>query len=111
MFTKEPILFLKTYDRESGVLQINSVYYRPFGEHYVVVAANDDDTKKPDWYLNLKSEPIVEIEIEGMERFAVASTPTGSARLKIWPLVEELCQNVEKKRPRNVSGVLLSPMD
>ena len=105
------ILFLKTYDRHSGELAIHPLYYRDFGENFVVAACNDDDSCKPDWYLNLKAEPIVEIEVQGMDRFAVASTPIGAARLEILPLVEALATGVDKRLPRNISGVLLSPMD
>ena len=111
MLTGNHILFLKTYDRTTGKLCVNSVYYREFGEKYIVVAASDDECRKPDWYLNLKEEPTVEIEIDGMEHFATATTPVRRERMKVWSLVEELTTNVEKRLPRNISAVVLTPMD
>jgi deazaflavin-dependent oxidoreductase (nitroreductase family) len=107
----DPILFLKTYDRNSGELTINAICYKTFGEGYIVAASHEANACKPDWYLNLKAEPLVEIEVEGMERFAVASTPVGADRLEILPLVEALSAGVDKLLPRNITGVLLKPMD
>jgi deazaflavin-dependent oxidoreductase (nitroreductase family) len=111
MLTGNHILFLKTHDRNTGKQCVNSVYYRECGENYIVVAANDDESQKPDWYLNIKAEPSVEIEIDGMERFATATTPVRRERMKIWPLVEELAHDIEKRLPRNVSAVVLTPLD
>ena len=107
----EPLLFLKTWDRYSGEPTISPVLYRAYGEQFIIVASNETETYKPDWYLNLKEEPIVEIEIGGRGRFAVATTPCGTDRLKIWPLVEALSLEIERHQPRNVTGVLLTPME
>lgn len=107
---QDNFLILKTYDRHGQVFK-HPVRYRQHGEQFVLAACNDSDTAKPDWYLNLKAEPIVEIEVAGMDRFACASTPVGQGRLEIWPLVEELTSGVEKQLPRNVTGVIITPMD
>ena len=107
----EPILFIKTFDRHTGELKIHPVYYRHYGEQYVVVAYNETGTYKPEWYMNLKEEPIVEIEVEGSDKFAVASTPVGAARIEILSLVEQLSHDVRKGMPRNITGVLLTPME
>lgn len=106
----EPILILKTYDRHSGELKTHPVFYREWGEHYVVVASNEMGTCKPEWYLNLKEEPMVEIEVQGHEVFAIASTPVGSERLEIWTLVQALSIDIKRYLPRNVTGVLLTPI-
>jgi deazaflavin-dependent oxidoreductase (nitroreductase family) len=106
----DPILLLKTYDRQSGKLITHPVFYRSHQNGFVVAASNETDPYKPDWYLNLKEEPIVEIEVQGMDQFAVASTPVGAERMEIWPLIEQLSADVERQLPRNVTGVLLIPM-
>ena len=111
MITGNHILNLTTYDRATGKPCISSIRYRTFREHYIIVATDDDGSRKPDWYLNLKADPNVEIEVEGMERFATATTPVRHSRLEIWPLVEELTLDVEKRLPRNISAVLLTPLD
>ena len=107
----ESVLLLKTQDRYSDESQIHSLFYRQHGNDYVVAASNETDNYKPVWYLNLKEEPVVEIEVDGVFHFAKASTPTGAERMQIWPLVEELSANVFKSIPRNITGVVLSPMD
>ena len=106
----ESLLYLKTVDRYTGSPVTHTVFYREIGNEYVIVASNETETYKPDWYLNLKEEPIVEVELDGMHFYARASTPVGSERMQIWPLVEELSQYIERHLPRNVTGVLLSPM-
>ena len=107
--SSEDILILKTFDRQ-GRLKKNAVRFRRFGEGYVVAAINEKRVK-PDWYLNLKNESMVEIEVEGTDRFASATTPVGRNRLDIWPLVEELAANITRTKPRNITGVLLTPME
>ncbi len=107
----EQILFLKTFDRYSGKLITHPLFFRRDGERLIVAAVNETETYKPEWYLNLKEEPIVEIEVDGDTRFAVATTPVGTERMEIWPLVEELSQEAEKRLPRNVTGVVLTPME
>ena len=107
----EQILLLKTYDRYSGELTTHPLFFRRTGERLVVAAANETETYKPEWYLNLKEEQIVEIEVDGETRFAVATTPVGTERMEIWPLVEELSLDTEKLLPRNVTGVVLTPME
>jgi len=114
MLTKieaEPILFLKTYDRYTGEVQMHPLFYRQYGASFVVAAANETDFFKPDWYLNLKEEPIVEIEIGGQDKFAMATTPVGSDRMNIWPLVQALSHDLQHHIPRNVTAVLLTPME
>lgn len=114
MFTRiraEQILFLKTYDRDTGELMTHPLFFRRFGDQLIVAAAHETETYKPDWYLNLKNEPIVEVEVDGESRFAVATTPVGTDRMEIWSLVEELSRETEKFLPRNVTGVLLTPIE
>ncbi len=107
--SKDEVLILKTYDR-GGALQRHPVHFMRHGDGYVV-AAFSEPRVKPDWYLNLKGESIVEIEIDGTDRFASATTPVGRQRLAIWPLVEALTRSVTRRTPRNITGVLLTPME
>ena len=107
----EPLLFLKTYDRYSGELHMQPMFYRKYGSSFVIATINESEFFKPEWYLNIKEEPIVEIEIAGQVRFAMASTPVGEDRMDIWPLVEALSEDYKKHLPGNVTGVLLTPME
>ena len=106
----EPILNLTTRDRESGEQMTHAMYYKQHGNKYVVAACNDSTARKPAWYLNIKKKPIVEIEVDGMSFFARAETPVGNDRIAIWPLVTELSLEIERQQPRNVTGVLLTPL-
>lgn len=106
----DPILMLKTFDSK-GQLRIDAVHYRRFEGGFVLMASHSDTGSKPEWYLNLKADPLVELDVDGTERFAVASTPIGRERMDIWPLVESMAEDIKRERPRNITGVLLTPMD
>ncbi|MBO6597663.1 MAG: nitroreductase family deazaflavin-dependent oxidoreductase [Pseudomonadales bacterium] len=107
----ERILSLRTRDRHSGEFVTHPLFFRRAGDRLVIAAANETALYKPEWYLNLKEAPIVEIEMNGDTTFAVATTPVGTERLKIWPLVEELSRDTERFLPRNVTGIVLTPME
>ena len=109
--TQESVLLLKTTDRYTGEVQTHTLVYRQYGREYVVAACNETEHYKPNWYLNLKEEPIVELEVDGSPRFAIASTPIGTARVHIWPLVEDLSIDPGEHQKRTITGVILSPMD
>jgi deazaflavin-dependent oxidoreductase (nitroreductase family) len=103
-------LVLITQGRSSGEAETSVLAYQRVANQYLVVATNEDSQSKPDWYLNLKSDPLVQVELGEMSFFATASTPTGKARLKVWPSVDAIKGNDSYKIPRESTAVLLSPM-
>lgn len=111
LVAQETVLLLKTTDRYTGEVQTHSLIYRQYGREFVVAACNETEYYKPNWYLNLKEEPIVELEVDGATRYAIASTPIGTARVDIWPLVEDISIDPGEHQRRTVTGVILSPMD
>ncbi len=58
-----PLLILTTKNRNNGDLETALLAYQEDGNSYVVAASNDTERHKPDWYLNLKEEPQVELDI------------------------------------------------
>ena len=108
---QKSVLLLKTTDRYTGEVHTHTLIYRQYGREYVVAACNETENFKPNWYLNLKEEPIVELEVDGSARYAIAHTPIGTARVNIWPLVEDISIDPGEQQRRTVTGVILSPMD
>lgn len=105
----ESILILHTFDARRGYATSHPVAYREVGEQFVLAAVNEAGKNiKPDWYLNLKLEPRVEIEIDGERKNALASTPTGTARSSIWRSVCALGADAPISIPRAVTGVLIT---
>lgn len=105
----EPLLKLTTQGRYCGTAIANLLPFRLYEDQYVIGASNAKNQLKPDWYLNLKEEPIVQIEIADASFYAKATTPTGSDRLKVMPLLKSM-MNFSDKIPRETAVVLLNPL-
>jgi hypothetical protein len=52
-------LILITLGRYSGRHHASLLQYRRYGTDLLVIATNDRQRAKPDWYLDIKEEPIV----------------------------------------------------
>ena len=105
----EPLLKITTQDRYCGKAQSNLLPFRLLNDQYVVGATNLKNHIKPDWYLNLKEEPIVQIEIADATFYAKATTPTGNERLKVLPILKSM-MDYQDRIPRETAAVLLSPL-
>lgn len=106
----ESRLILITQGRYSGRSEAALLPYRRVGNDYLVVASNATKHAKPDWYLNLKEEPIVQVEIGDACFYAKAWTPTGQSRLQLLPTVAEISRRADHSIPRETSAILLSPI-
>ena len=102
-------LILLTRGRYSGRSEASLLSYRRIGNDYLVVATNQARRAKPDWYLNLKEEPLVEIEIDDVSFYARAWTPTGRDRLHLLSTVNEMTNGLDDTVPRETAAILLSP--
>ena len=70
--------------RKSGQPRSVLLYAFPTGETYAIVASNLGDDAYPLWYLNLKANPAVAVEIEGTRFEAVARETEGEERERLW---------------------------
>ncbi|MCB1692004.1 MAG: nitroreductase family deazaflavin-dependent oxidoreductase [Pseudomonadales bacterium] len=103
-------LILITQGRYSGRMEAALLTYRRVGNDYLVIATNEKNRAKPDWYLNLKEEPVVQIELSDAGFHARATTPTGADRIRLLPVVSELSDGHGHAIPRDTAAVLLSPI-
>ena len=103
-------LVLITNGRYSGRSEAALLNYKKYYGDYVVVAVNEHRRTKPDWYLNLKEEPIVQVELGGASFYAQARTPTGKERLRLLPIVSRLTGGFGGEIPRETSAILLAPI-
>jgi|AntAceMinimDraft_1070359.scaffolds.fasta_scaffold79782_1 deazaflavin-dependent oxidoreductase (nitroreductase family) len=103
-------LVLTTQGRYSAKAESALLPYRRQQNNYVVVATNNENRAKPDWFLNLKEEPIVQLQIGDAQFFAKAITPTGRARLMLLSLTTEILGSYRHKVPRDITTVVLAPM-
>lgn len=106
----ESRLILITRGRHSERSDAALLKYRRVGNDYLVVATSDNARSKPDWYLNLKEEPIVQIEISDASFHAYASTPTGKERVQLLAQTNELARGPDRSIPRETAAILLRPL-
>lgn len=105
----QPLLKITTQGRYSGAAESNLLPFCLHGNHYVVGATSLRNRLKPDWYLNLKEEPIVQIEIADATFYAKAITPTGNQRLEATSVLKEM-MHFQDRIPRETAVVLLQPL-
>ncbi len=83
------------------------------GETYVVVASRGGDDIHPAWFLNLRDNPAVEVQVVGQpKRSMQAHVATPEERARMWPLIAEKYKNYagyQKKTQREIPLVLLQP--
>ena len=103
-------LILITRGRYSGRSEAALLTYRRIDNDYLIVAINENRHAKPDWYLNLKEEPIVQVEIGDACFYAKAWTPTGQARLQLLPAVADITRRHDHSVPRETAAILLTPI-
>lgn len=105
------ILLLTTTGRKSGERRTTPLIQRTDDGRYVVVASKGGSDEHPDWYLNLREDPDVEIQVEA-ERFPVeAETTEGDERERLWKLMVEdwpAYDDYQAKTDRRIPVVVLS---
>jgi deazaflavin-dependent oxidoreductase (nitroreductase family) len=80
MFAGAPLLLLHTTGAKSGQERVNPLMYLPDGDRMAIFASKGGAPAHPHWYLNLKANPSVTIEV-GEETFAATATEvTGEER-------------------------------
>jgi len=113
---KMPVLQLTTTGRKSG--QPRSVMLTtPYGEGdvLVIIASRGGDHRHPDWFLNLRKNPVVTVTTKGSkDRPMLARIASDEERARIWPLVTEALANYaryQEKTDRVIPLVFLEPAD
>jgi deazaflavin-dependent oxidoreductase (nitroreductase family) len=62
-FEGAPLLLLHSIGKRSRKHRVNPVMYLKDGERYLVFASKGGADTHPDWYINLKAHPDVQIEV------------------------------------------------
>ena len=107
-----PILLLTTKGRKSGKPRTMPLLYLRDGGRLVVVASSGGSPGHPAWYLNLRDEPDVEIELGGKRERRRARTATPEERERLWPRAVEMFSgyaDYQRKTSREIPLVVLEP--
>lgn len=79
-----PLLLVTTTGRRSGEPRTAAVMYLKDGERFVVINTNAGNERIPAWSLNLKADPLAEVEV-GRRRIPVrARVAEGEERADLW---------------------------
>ena len=68
-----PLLLLGTTGAGSGLPRTTPLAYRREGDRLYVIASHGGAPTHPEWYFNLRADPVVSVEV-GTERFVANAT-------------------------------------
>jgi deazaflavin-dependent oxidoreductase (nitroreductase family) len=80
-----PVALLTTTGRKTGQPRVSPLLYLRDGDRVVVVASHGGREKNPLWYLNLKANPKVQVQIKKEVLNLTARDATEEERAKYWP--------------------------
>jgi deazaflavin-dependent oxidoreductase (nitroreductase family) len=93
-------LLLTTRGRRSGKLRRTALIYGDDGSRYLVVASNGGAKRHPSWYLNLRDDPDVHVQV-GADRFAArARTATTEEKPALWRLMSSIWPEYDRYQGR-----------
>lgn len=107
-----PTLLLTTRGRRSGALRRTPLIYGRSGDAYVVVGSWGGRPRHPSWFLNLRDEPEVAIQVGSDVSEARARIAHGKERERLWAEMVGIWPAYETYRARTdreIPVVVLEP--
>jgi deazaflavin-dependent oxidoreductase (nitroreductase family) len=103
-------LLLTTTGRKSGEERTTPLIYQPHGDDFLVVASNGGDPEPPGWYLNLRQDPNVEVQVRGGVFRARARIATAEEKPELWRIMTAVWpdyDDYQRKTDREIPVVVL----
>jgi F420H(2)-dependent quinone reductase len=95
-FQNIPVALLTTTGRKTGQPRVSPLYYlRDYGDRVIVAASKGGSEKNPMWYLNLKADPKVTVQIKKEVLELNARDATDEERAKYWPQLVDMYPSYE----------------
>jgi deazaflavin-dependent oxidoreductase (nitroreductase family) len=92
---KIPVALLTTTGRKTGEPRVTPLYFLRDGDRVIVAASKGGSPKHPMWYLNLKANPKVHVQIKKEELTLTARDATDDERAKYWPQLVRMYPDYE----------------
>jgi deazaflavin-dependent oxidoreductase (nitroreductase family) len=108
-----PIMLLTTTGRHSGKPRTTPLIYLRDGDKLIVVASKGGYPTHPAWYLNLKQNPQVEVQIGNERESMLAETATSDKKAQYWPRVRAVYppyHDYQERTQRDIPVVVLRPL-
>jgi deazaflavin-dependent oxidoreductase (nitroreductase family) len=109
-----PLLLLTTTGRRTGKARTTALGYFEHGGCYVITASNAGFDTHPAWFLNLKSQPQVTLQIRDKRLAAIAEPANPTLRQQLWAELVERAPGYaayQKRTTRAIPIVLLRPVN
>ena len=108
-----PVLMLTTTGRKSGRRR-ETMLTSPLQEdgRILLVASNGGSDRHPDWFLNLREDPAVEVTMDGSTRPMKAHVADTDERAALWPRIVADHGNYgsyQQRTDRDIPVVVLEP--
>jgi deazaflavin-dependent oxidoreductase (nitroreductase family) len=107
-----PVFLLITKGRKSGERRTSPLIYVEDGACMAVVASKGGSARHPLWYLNLKADPDVEVEIGSVTRTMHARDATAEEKARLWPRLTAIYppyDAYQARTARAIPVVILAP--
>ena len=111
-FRGAPCLLLTVTGRKTGQPRTAPLMYGRDGDDYIIVASKGGMDTSPAWWLNLRSNPVAEIEVGAERRRVTAEQVEGEERERLWRLMAQLYppyDAYQRKTTRVIPVVRLRP--
>ena len=109
-----PILLLNTVGRKSGKKRATPLLYVVDGENFVIIASKGGTPTHPAWYLNLKANPDVTIEVGDRKVRVRAEEVDGEVKARLWQKMTDMYptyNDYQTKTKREIPLLVLHPRD
>jgi deazaflavin-dependent oxidoreductase (nitroreductase family) len=94
-FQKGPVALLTTTGRKTGEPRVSPLLYMRDGDRVILVASHGGRDKHPLWYLNLKANPKVQVQIKKEALDLTARDATDEERAKYWSQLVDMHPSYE----------------
>ncbi|CQD04537.1 AclJ protein [Mycobacterium europaeum] len=94
-FQKNPVALLTTTGRKTGQPRVSPLLYLREGDRVILVASQGGRDNHPLWYLNLKADPKVSVQIKDEVLQLQARDATAEERAEYWPKLVAMYPNFD----------------
>lgn len=97
-FGKAPVALLTTIGRKTGEPRVSPLIYLRDGERIILVASRGGSDKHPMWYLNLRANRTVQVQIKDDVLTLTARAATEDERERYWPKLTAMYPDFDNYR-------------
>ena len=94
------ILLLTTLGRRSGEERTHALIFREVDGARVIVASKGGHAQHPAWYLNMREQELVDVQVKGDRYKARHRDAEGPERERLWKLMTEVWPDYDSYQQR-----------